>query len=379
MTIIPETLPEIPLPILCLSPEGQSLAANAAFAALVPDLQGVGVAVEALFAEQTAEELRALARGAALPEATVPVWLRTGGEAELPMAARLLREGTALMLYLMPLEPRVLEVSGELVERVEILSQMIGAARDACWCIDFEEPVDLGRGEEEIVDQVFRNAARWRACNDAMAALYGVPEGQDFNTQPVGRYFPETTVNRAMIRELVRSGYRLDGAQAIDQRHDGTEMLVENDFRALIRDGALIRLWGTTRDIGPSRAREQRISAEAEAMRDILGAVPDPILVLSGTGVVLAANPAAEHALGPAQLLGTAFDTAIATRHAFDQVSRAALEEGGAEVELVPQGAAGRSAWVFHVARMPDDPRRYVLSARRKARRRRRAGAEAVS
>lgn len=36
-------------------------------------------------------------------------------------------------------------------------------------------------------------------------------------------------------------------------------MLVENDFRAAVRDGFLIRLWGTTRDIGMHRKREQQL------------------------------------------------------------------------------------------------------------------------
>ncbi len=38
-----------------------------------------------------------------------------------------------------------------------------------------------------------------------------------------------------MIRALIRAGYRLDRAAAVDHTHDGTELMVENDFRAAIR------------------------------------------------------------------------------------------------------------------------------------------------
>ncbi len=248
--------------------------------------------LDAIFTAQTLALLREMLAGGPLPQAAITLWLRQSDASERPMLALFERAGADLTLFLLPVDTNVLNLSTEVLERIEILSQMIGAAREACWCIEFVDPVLLNASEEEIVDQVFHNRSRWRACNDAMAALYGVPADQDFNLQPVSRYFPQTAVNRAMIRELIRTGYRLDGAQAIDQRHDGTPMLVENDFRALIR------LWGITRDIGPERERAQEISAEAEVMRDILGAVPDPIFLLSESGIVLAVNPEAERAFG---------------------------------------------------------------------------------
>ena len=40
--------------------------------------------------------------------------------------------------------------------------------------IEFLEPVDISLAEEEIVDRIFTNQSRWRACNDAMARLYNV-------------------------------------------------------------------------------------------------------------------------------------------------------------------------------------------------------------
>jgi len=365
----------VPMPVLELSAQGGVTPANAPAQEWLRqswEPEG-GCSLEMLFAPQTVERLHALMTGQMAPGAALPVWLRGEVAEEIPgvgqFSARAEGGGT---LFVLPMAEEVLPLSTELLERVEILSQMIGAARDACWCIDFLEPVDLRCAEEEIVDQVFRNRSRWRACNDAMAALYDVPPDQDFNTQPVSRYFPETPVNRAMIRDLVRMGYRLDGAQAIDQRHDGTPMLVENDFRALIRDGFLIRLWGTTRDIGATRAREQEISAEAEVMRDILGSVPDPIFVLSEVGIILATNPAAEQALGEVQVLGTEFDSLAASRDAFARLCAAALEDGEEETELLLRdGPQGRMPWLFRARQMPQEPRRYVVRGRRKLARRR--------
>lgn len=338
--------------------------------------------LERVYSSTSARLLRAIARGEQTAEASFPVWVNSPRYSEIPMVASAVRDAKrGLAVIKQVLSPSVLDIGPELVERVEILSQMIGAATEACWCIDFLEPVDISLAEEEIVGRIFSNQSRWRACNEAMARLYRVPEGLDFNTQPVSRYFPDTDINRQMIRDLVRSNYRLDHATAVDRRHDGSEMIVENDFRAAIKDGLLIRLWGTTRDIGPYIQREQQLSDRADTMLDILSATPDPILVMSEEGIVLAANPATEAAWGRSadQILGRPIQRFIETRNAVEKLRQATLDDDS-ELDLGMISADdSRDVWRFRAALMEGETRRYVLTARRKTKRRtRRLAEEAV-
>ncbi|MCM2396009.1 PAS domain-containing protein [Rhizobium sp. S95] len=338
--------------------------------------------LERVYSSTSAQLLRAIARGEQTPEASFPVWVNSPRYSEIPMVASAVRDAKGgLAVIKQVLSPSVLDIGPELVERVEILSQMIGAATEACWCIDFLEPVDISLAQEEIVGRIFSNQSRWRACNEAMARLYRVPEGLDFNTQPVSRYFPDTDINRQMIRDLVRSNYRLDHATAVDRRHDGSEMIVENDFRAAIKDGLLIRLWGTTRDIGPYIQREQQLSDRADTMLDILSATPDPILVMSEEGIVLAANPATEAAWGRSadQILGRPIQRFIETRNAVEKLRQATLDDDS-ELDLgLISADDSRDVWRFRAALMEGETRRYVLTARRKTKRRtRRLAEEAV-
>lgn len=339
--------------------------------------------LERVYSSTSAQLLRAIARGEQMAEASFPVWVNSPRYSEIPMVASTVRDASrGLAVVKQALSPSVLGIGPELVERVEILSQMIGAATEACWCIEFLEPVDTALAEEEIIGRIFSNQSRWRACNEAMARLYRVPEGLDFNTQPVARYFPETDINRQMIRDLVRSNYRLDHAAAVDRRHDGSEMMVENDFRAAIKDGLLVRLWGTTRDIGPYKQREQQLSDRADTMLDILSATPDPILVIAEDGTVLAANPATEAAWGRSaeQILGRPVQHFVETRNATDRLRQAALDGDDGELDLGMISADdSRDVWRFRSALMEGETRRYVLTARRKAKRRtRRLAEEAV-
>jgi PAS domain-containing protein len=338
------------------------------------------LALERVYSSTSAQLLRAIAKGDHIAETTFPLWVNTPSYSEVPMVASAVPDAPrGLAIVKQALSPAVLGIGPELVERVEILSQMIGAATEACWCIEFLEPVDTSLAEEEIVERVFSNECRWRACNEAMAKLYRVPEGLDFNLQPVSRYFPDTEINRQMVTDLVRSNYRLDHAAAVDRRHDGSEMLVENDFRAAIKDGLLTRLWGTTRDIGPHKRREQQLSDRAETMLDILSATPDPILVISEQGAVLAANPAAEAVWArPAdQILGRSIQQFVETRNAVEKLRRAASDGDDGECDLGVVAADGsRDTWRFRSAHIEGEVRRYVLTARRRTKRRTRHLAE---
>lgn len=344
--------------------------------------QGESVPLERIYSSTSAQMLRGIARDGQPFVSGLTVWVNSPQYSEVPMIATVVSDpGRGLAVIKQPLPESALGIGPELAERVEILSQMIGAATEACWCIEFLEPVDTALAEDEIVERIFTNQSRWRACNEAMARLYRVPEGLDFNVQPVSRYFPATDINRRMARDLVRSGYRLDRAAAIDRRHDGSEMLVENDFRAAIKDGFLIRLWGTTRDIGAHRQREQQLADRADTMQDILSAAPDPILVISEDGLLLATNPAAESLWGRTaeQVLGRPFQQFVETRNALDKLRQAALagEETDGECDLaVIAEDASRDAWRFRVACIEGEMRRYVLTARRKSRRKARSPAQ---
>ncbi|ANH05535.1 PAS domain-containing protein [Shinella sp. HZN7] len=341
-----------------------------------------GLSLERIYSSSSAQLLRAIAAGEHVPAASFPVWLSTPHYEEVPMVASAVPDlPRGLAIVKQPLSSAALGIGEELLERVEILSQMIGAATEACWCIEFLEPVDTALAEDEIVERIFSNQSCWRACNEAMARLYRVPEGLDFNVQPVSRYFPATEINRQMVRDLVRSNYRLDHAAAVDRRHDGSEMLVENDFRAAIKDGFLVRLWGTTRDIGAHKRREQQLADRADTMQDILSAAPDPILVISEDGLLLAANPAAEDVWGRTaeQILGRPIQHFMETRQALGKLRQAALEgedgESGCDLTVVAANGS-RDVWRFRAARIEGEMRRYVLTARRKAKRKARSPAQ---
>ena len=195
-----------------------------------------------------------------------------------------------------------------------VLAGILDASSDASWCMEFGEPVDLTAPDHEVVRQVFVNDPRWRLCNAAMARLYLLPPDRAFDDQPVSDIFPRNRQNEEFVLNLIANGFEVDAAPALDRRYDGVQIYVENDVRAHIKDGRLIRMFGMVRDVGKHRYREEAVKAERDLALAMLAAQPAAVLALDAAGAILAANPAAAAMLadGSAALIGRQIGTAFA-------------------------------------------------------------------
>lgn len=188
----------------------------------------------------------------------------------------------------------------------ELLSSIVSTARDAAYCVEFIEPVDLTAPEHEIIRQVFENRCIWRYCNEAMSLLYRLPVGDDLNRHDVREVFARNPDNEVFVRTLNQNRWNIDGALSRDHRYDGADVYIENDVRADIREGQLYRFWGVVRELSARRMHERDLEDQASTALDILAAVADPIIVADASAQIIGVNPAVEWALGwPAdQVLG---------------------------------------------------------------------------
>ncbi len=240
----------------------------------------------------------------------------------------------------------------------DILAGILAASNDACWCMDFGVPVDLSAPANEIVRQVFENDPFWKLANPAMARLYLLEPAADFASRPTSEIFPRNAQNEEFVRQLIGNGFEMDAAPALDLRYDGVEIYVENDVRAHIADGFLLRMFGIVRDVGKHLRREAMIRADLNEALDILTALPEAVVAFDGNGVVIAANPAAIRLLDvrPDDLIGRTATEILRTDAARSRLSRALAEEVPARLEegdlmwsVAPRANGGAAATVSPV------------------------------
>ena len=269
---------------------------------------------------------------------------------------------------------------GDALERLrrenEMLQSFVGTSKDALWCIEFAEPVNLTAPEAEIIRQVFENECFWRLCNDAMARLYKLPEGLDFNAQNVRFVFPHNPENEAFVRELIASEFNVDGALSLDGSYDGTMVYMENDVRAHIEDGFLRRMWGAVRDVSGQKRRERDLADRLEAVINVLSAIPDPVLVVDSDGVLQAGNSALEWHFGwrlddvLGRRMAGLVDFAENSRDLEELFSAGAGAPGHQATVTLPDGSV--QLCEAHLATFGAEPseRRFVITLRSAAERR---------
>jgi PAS domain-containing protein len=209
-----------------------------------------------------------------------------------------------------------LSESSELLDQVDVqvLLEVLSASNDACWCMEFGQPVDLTAPDHEVVRQVFENNPRWRLSNDAMAELYLLAAGENFNERPVREIFPRNMQNEEFVLALIANGFEVDRAPALDKRYDGLEIYVENDVRAHIKNGQLIRMFGIVRDVGKHRRKQVVLEAQIEGLEVTFNAMPVPVIAVSNDLGVCFVNHAAINAASRqgVDLVGSEISTLIA-------------------------------------------------------------------
>jgi PAS domain-containing protein len=179
-----------------------------------------------------------------------------------------------------------------------ILARILSASSDACWCMDFGVPVDLTAPDHEVVRQVFENDPFWRFANPAMAQLYLLDQGEAFTARPVSEIFPRNRQNEEFVLNLLANGFEVDAAPALDRRYDGVEIYVENDVRADIEGGRLMRMFGIVRDVGKHHRREIELQRRLDSAIALLSVVETPLIAVNPDRHVAAINAAAAALFG---------------------------------------------------------------------------------
>lgn len=202
-----------------------------------------------------------------------------------------MNESFSLISPASPIKPTGADIDKRILEGV------MAASSDACWCMEFRIPVDLTAPDHEVVHQVFENLPFWRFANPAMAQLYLLDSGLILTERPVHEIFPRNQQNEELVLNLLANGFEVDAAPALDRRYDGVEIYVENDIRAHIEQGRLLRMFGIVRDVGKHRRREMEVQQRLDAALALLSVVDFPLFALSADQRVQVINQPASDVL----------------------------------------------------------------------------------
>jgi PAS domain S-box-containing protein len=137
-------------------------------------------------------------------------------------------------------------------ERYRVFVQM---NPDACWRVEFDEPIDTGLPEEEQWAKILQHG-HVAECNDALVQRLGLQRAEELVGGAVTKAVLDIKTAHAVAQRLIRSGYRYNTIEVTPQDRTGKRRHFLQSHWGIVEGGKLQRIWGSSRDITELREIE---------------------------------------------------------------------------------------------------------------------------
>ncbi|HWS89922.1 MAG TPA: PAS domain S-box protein [Pyrinomonadaceae bacterium] len=225
------------------------------------------------------------------------------------------------------------EIERALRESEERYRAFIANSSEGIWRFELERPVPTDLPEDEQIERFYRDCYL-AECNDAAARMYGFERAEEIVGGRLGRFLVrEDPSNVEYLRAFIRSGYRLTDAESVEVDREGRRRYFLNNLVGAVRDGRVLRAWGTQRDVTERRRVEQELEATEHRFSMFMENLPGLAWIKDLEGRYVYANEAAARAFRvPREELKGKTDAEIfppETAAQFRENDRRALEAGG--------------------------------------------------
>ncbi|MBN8583629.1 MAG: PAS domain S-box protein [Ignavibacteria bacterium] len=155
---------------------------------------------------------------------------------------------------------------------------------EGIWRFEFLEPISTKLPIDEQVKNVFRYGYL-AECNDVFAKMYGYESAADIAGARIGELLIESEPkNIDYIRKSIMGGYKIDNIESIEMDKNGNRKILMNNLVGIVENDALIRIWGSQRDITESKKAQEELSKTQFRLATLLKNLQDVVLYETGGG-----------------------------------------------------------------------------------------------
>ncbi len=160
-------------------------------------------------------------------------------------------------------------------ESEERYRAFIAQTSEGVFRIEHQPPVPIDRPVEEQIDAHYRSGVL-AECNVVFAQMYGFERPEQLVGRAIYEFFDQHDLkNRESMRAFIRLGNRDIDAEYHEFDSHGTKRVFMSNAVGFVENGALVRVWGTQRDVTERRRAEgvqsatYRISDAANTARSL--------------------------------------------------------------------------------------------------------------
>jgi diguanylate cyclase (GGDEF)-like protein/PAS domain S-box-containing protein len=144
----------------------------------------------------------------------------------------------------------------------------LAQSSEGIWRMEIEVPVPVSLpADEQIV--CFYEHGRIAECNDVMAQMYGYESTFEMIGKRLDNLLdPDDPANLTYLRRFVETGYRMFDDESHEFDRYGQPKVFLNNCVGIVENGAVVRAWGSQRDITERKRAEDalRVSEERYAL-----------------------------------------------------------------------------------------------------------------
>jgi PAS domain S-box-containing protein len=155
---------------------------------------------------------------------------------------------------------------------------------EGIWRFEFLEPIPTKIPYDEQVKHAFKYGYL-AECNDTVAKMYGYNTAEEIVGIRLNELMPDSdSKNVELFRSFVESGYRLNNAESQELDKSGNSKYFINNFVGIIENDAVVRAWGTQRDITETKKANEELQRIQFRLATLLSNLPDVVLYETGGG-----------------------------------------------------------------------------------------------
>jgi PAS domain S-box-containing protein len=202
----------------------------------------------------------------------------------------------------------------ELEKSEERYRAIVEHSSEAVWCIEIDPPCSIHLPPADQIEHFYAHGYL-AECNDVTARMYGFSVAAETVGARMSSLLPRSNPdNQAYLIAFIQSSYRLTDAESQEFDKEGHTKFFLNNLMGIVQDDAIVRAWGTQRDITERKKAENALRESEERYERLIELCPDAIIVHSD-GLVTFCNNAA------AKLIGAASATDLLGLSVFDFVA----------------------------------------------------------